>query len=508
MRSVAIAFLLGLGFFGALHALEPRLADYDGYFHVRYASLGPGEWLGREFRWMPYSVFADGRWVDHQWLFHALIWPFTLVLPLLAAAKASGAVFAASMLAAFAWLLADRGAARPALWALALLGASRFFDDRMLMPRTQSLSLAFLFVGLALAFRGRARAVGLVAVLFAWTYHVSVMLVPCALVAGLAGGAARGRVKVANLAPALYAALGIGLAYAAHPQSPHTFSFLWLHAVEKVLNPSGQAVGAEWLPVDTQTWLLHMAPLLALGAWGAWGAPTGGQGRAAADTRAMALLTAGWIVASAFSVKWLEYAVPFGVLTLALLWRDGGRSTALLWLGAPLALMHGATVLDHVRGTVPPADRLQALASHLPPGECAVFHADWTDFSELFYWAPQCSYVVGLDPHFLSGADPLRATLVEGALAGKVSRLGAMADEKFGAGWVVTTHPAMEAKAAADPRLERVYLEEGAGLWRVRAAETGGDAGGGALPRNAPPGGQGPPGPPEALVMDPDRTAE
>ncbi len=463
MRPAVTAFLLGAVYFGVLHALEPRLADYDGYFHVRYASFGPGEWLGRDFRWMPHGVFADGRWVDHQWLFHALIWPFTKVLPLLGAAHASATVFAAAMLAAFAWLLDGRGVRHPALWALALLGASRFFDDRMLMPRTQALSLALLLVGIGLALRGRSLALLVLGVVFAWTYHVSVMLVPCALVAGLAG--APGRPGLADLRPAIYAALGVGLGFAIHPQSPHTFGFLWLHAVEKVLNPSGQAVGAEWMPVDTRTWLVHVAPMVALGAWGVWG-----MRRADADTRAMAILAAGWLVASAGAVKWLEYAVPFTTAALALLWRDNGRSTLVLWLGLPLAAWNGAAVLDHVRTTVPPASRLEAVAAALPARDCAVFHADWTDFSELVYWAPQCTYVVGLDPHFLSAGDPKRAVLVEAALAGNVARLGDMAADAFGAGWVVATNAPMIARAEADPRLELVYRDESGGVWRVRPA--------------------------------------
>ncbi|MFN7144748.1 MAG: hypothetical protein ACK4YP_13310 [Myxococcota bacterium] len=466
-------FLLGLLYFGVLHALEPRLADYDGYFHVRYASLGPDEWLGREFRWMPFGVFAGGRWVDHQWLFHALIWPFTLVLPLLAAAKASATVFAAAMLGAFAWLLADRGVARPVLWSLALLGASRFFDDRMLMPRTQALSLALLFVGIGMAFRAVEdrrweRALLLLGVLFAWTYHVSVMLVPCALVAGLAGGEGRG-FSLANVRPAVFAAVGVFLGFLAHPQSPDTFTFFWLHAVEKVVNPTGQAVGAEWMPVDTRTWLVHVAPVVALGAWGVWG-----MRRANADTRALALLAAGWLLASAGAVKWLEYGVPFAMAALALLFRDNVRATGVLWLGAPLAVLNGAAVLDHVRTTLPPSDRLAGIATKLPADDCAVFHADWTDFSELVFWAPQCSYVVGLDPHFLSAGDPKRAALVEAALAGRVARLGDMADAAFGAGWVVATSEPMLTRAAADPRLEEVHRDAAGALFRVRAPGAGG----------------------------------
>ena len=148
------------------------------------------------------------------------------------------------------------------------------------------------------------------------------------------------------------------------------------------------------------------------------------RSRASPDTRAFALLALGWAVASVGAVKWLEYAVPFGLLAVAGLWRDNGYSTLPLWLGAPLAWLHGAQVLEHVRTTLPPADRFAELARHLPATDCHVFHADWTDFSELFYAAPQCTYVVGLDPHFLSAGDPKRAALVEAALAGRVSSLG------------------------------------------------------------------------------------
>lgn len=455
MPRPALAFLLGLLWFGALHAAEPRLADYDGYFHVRFASMGPAAWLGHDFPWMPGSVFADGRWVDHQWLFHALIWPFTKVLPLLEAAHASAAVFAAGMLAAFTWVLGTRDVPRPVLWSVALLGASRFFDDRMLMPRTQALSLAFLFVGVGLAMRGRTRALIALGVLFAWTYHVSLMLIPTVAVASFS--ARRG------LGPALGAALGVGLGYLVHPQTPYTFAFLGLHVFEKVLNPTGQAVGAEWMPVDTRTWVIHVAPLFLLALGG-----LARTRRAAPDTRALALLALGWTLASFTAVKWLEYAVPFGLLAIACLWRDNGFSLAPLWLGLPLSALHASQVLDHVRTTLPPADRFEALARHLPATDCHVFHADWTDFSELFYAAPQCSYVVGLDPHFLSASDPKRAALVEAALAGRVAALGDMARQVWGASWVVTTNPAMEAAARADAGLEERWSGEGAALFEVR----------------------------------------
>jgi hypothetical protein len=227
------------------------------------------------------------------------------------------------------------------------------------------------------------------------------------------------------------------------------------------------------MPADTRTWLLHVTPLAALAGFGLWN-----MRRVAGDTRALALLTVGWLVASASSVKWLEYAVPFGVATLALSWRDNVGSRLVLWCFAPLAVWNGFQVITHVRATVPAPERLAEIAAALPSRDCRVFHADWSDFPELVFWAPQCSYVVGLDPHFLSAGDPRRAELVEGALAGRVTRLGDMAERAFGADWVVATNAPMIARAESDARLEPVVRNASGGLWRVRpAAQEPPDAG-------------------------------
>lgn len=457
MRQAAAAFGIALAFFGLLHGLDPRLADYDGYFHIRFASLGPMAWMGSEFRWMPHSVFADGHWVDHQLLFHALQWPFTWVFDALTAAHVSAAVFAALAVGAWTWALHRRGVPQAWMWSIALLGASRFFIDRMLMPRTQSLSLALMMVGLALALEARLLAVAAVGFTFAWTYHVSALLIPIAIIAALA--TREWKVIAA-------AAGGVVAGFVIHPQSPETLAFFWLHAVEKVLNPDAQAVGAEWMAAPMLAWAVHIGPVLLLMA-----SLLGGLKRTRLETRLLGAFGLVWLVLSLGAVKWLEYAVPFIVFAAALGWRDLGRSPRWALLFIPCIAFNGWQTMLHVKGTLPPVERLQGIATQLPAEDCVVFHADWTDFSELFFHAPQCSLVVGLDPHFLSAADPQRHALVEAALAGNVSELGRMADEAFGAGWVVTTNAAMRRQAQADSRLELVHEDDHAGLWRVRPAQ-------------------------------------
>jgi hypothetical protein len=445
-RAPVLAFALGLVFFGALHALDPRLPSFDGYFHARYAALGPSAWTT-----LPWLPELDG-WVDAQLLFHALIWPFTLIFSALTAVKIAATLFAAAALAAFTWLLGARGVARPLVWAVALLAASRLFDERLLVPRAEALAIALLLAGAGLALAGRNRALLVLGAVFVWTDSTALVLVPVATICGLSRF---------ELKPGLAAAAGVTLGLTVHPNTPDTFTFLWSNVVKPVLTNSPHALGADWMPTDTRTWLTHVGPIGALALWALWR-----PSRPSADTRALALVALGGLVVSAFAVKWLVFAIPFALATVALMWRDGARATAWLWLASPLVLVNGASVLDHVRTKVPTADRLADLARALPADTCTVFHADWTDFSELVFHAPQCTYTVGLDPMLLA-SDSRRAALVDATREGTITRIGAMADEVFHAGWVVTTNRKMEERAKEDPRLKLVYLEDGAGLWRV-----------------------------------------
>ncbi|MSP56727.1 MAG: hypothetical protein EXR69_14165 [Myxococcales bacterium] len=424
---------------------------------------------------MPFGIFANDRYVDHQLLFHALQWPFTLALPLLDAAHASAAVFSAIAVGCWTFALTSWRVPRAAIWAVVLLASSRFFVDRLMMPRTQSLSIALMFGAIALIapgdtsdgqagvpLRGPLRAprsLALLAFLFVWTYHLAVMLLPIlAVIALFQPGTARERAT-----PIVTAGIGVALGFVLHPQSPQTLRFFYEHAFQKVVNSSDQAVGAEWMPVDLPTWIVHTAPvLLLLGVLGL-------RRRAATtpEARAVLLLALGWAVASTFAVKWLEYAVPFAVFGVALAWRDARWSPWPTLVLTPLLFFNGAQVVGHIRDTLPRADRLAGIAAHLPASDCHVFQADWTDFSELFYHAPQCTLTVGLDPNFLFATEPKRAELVEAALAGRVARLGDMAKHAFDADWVVVTTPPEAAAAAADPHLVKVYEDAAGSLWRV-----------------------------------------
>ena len=288
---------------------------------------------------------------------------------------------------------------------------------------------------------------------FAWTYHVSLLLIPTAAVGGWVGRDWR---------PAVYAAIGVGLGLAIHPQSPQTFQYLWLHVILKVLNTGGLVTGNEWLPMSPLRLLTELAlPLVVVGfAWLR-------RGPMRRDTMAAGVLALGWVLLAASALKWIEYAVPFLLLAGLLRWRDAGLPIWPLLVGLPLVPLRGVAVRTDLRDQVPRTERFAAVGAALPDLDCRVFHANWADWAELYFHAPQCRFVVGLDPHFLAVADPERARLLGAVTWGQVAEVGRMADEAFDSDWVVTSHPMIAERAAADGRLELVVEDGATALWRV-----------------------------------------
>jgi hypothetical protein len=406
--TIASTFLLALAVFGVLQAADPRLADYDSWFHIRYAWLlrQNGPWM--DFPWMPHTFFEAG-WVDHQWLYHLLV--------------------------------------------------------RLMMPRTQALSLACLLVGWLLATERKPRALGALGFLYGWTYHVSAMLVPTTLATLLPPQDHPHRRRLALFGVAGLA-VAAGLVFT--PYFPRSVMYFWLHVVEKVANARQLEVGAEWFPIQTRLWLQHVAPGLAVVVAALATSLVNGV-KAQRDTLSAGILAVGWTLLALWSQKWIEMAVPFGLLFAGLLWRDAKMAPHWLLWSPLVAIWTGVQAVQHVQQTVPAPDRLQAIGAVLQadPGP------DWTDFSELFYYAPDCTFTVGLDPTFLAASDPARYRLLDAILKGQVTDLSGAATAGWGAKWVVLTDPAVANLAAQDPGLQLIRQDGTATLWRVASFSPG-----------------------------------
>lgn len=447
-----------------------ELVGTDGYFHIRAAGrVFAG---GDAMPWLPYSVFDDG-WVDHQLLLHVAMAPFAWLLNGAVAAKTSAACFAATAAFALWRLLRAQGCPAPSFFALLPAGLSWLLLLRLEMPRAQALSLALLLAGIGELAAGRLRRAAAVAFLYAWTYHVSLVLLPVAVVVAAVGAVRRkGTARLAWKGPAAVAA-GLAAGFTLHPHFPRTWRFLWQHVVLKVANSGDLPVGLEWTDGSWRAFLgLHDlrfsvagGGLVALVLACVLLRRAGGN---RSDLAIAAALLAGVANLGVLrGTKAVEYSIPLSVLALALAARDAGigagfarpgvRAAGALLLAGLLALS-GNAVARKVPLTEPGPDDLAGAAAflrlHARPGE-TIFHFHWNDFPELVFHAPEFAYVVGLDPHFLFLRDPPRWRLYEslgGAYAGRRSEAIARG---FGARWAVLRlpHPGAREALAADPGL-------------------------------------------------------
>jgi hypothetical protein len=465
----------------ALQFSFPELIGSDGFFHLRMARdpFGP-------MPWMPQSIFDQG-WVDHQFLFHLLMFPFALVLGGVAAAKTSAAVLAAAAITGcFAFLRTERvpGAA---LFAVLPGAVSWVFLLRMEMPRTQSLSLLFIVLALLAL---QARSLWLL-LLVSWaymaSYHVALILLP---MVGLYCFIHRTEPNSAGWKPLLVSGLGLSAGLTVHPHSPRTFGFLWDHVVQKVLNRDDLPVGKEWqdglfallspgqghdaLRILTQS----VGPLLLLA--GSLLCLYLARSQRSKLAVVLFLLAAGACSGLLVASKAIEYAAPLASLSLALslrdlapLWLQSQTKRKALGLVIGMLLITQALILQRsVRVTEPPPDRFapaaEFLRAHADTGE-VIYHFSWGDFPELVWHAPEFRYVVGLDPHFLQLESPALWNQFSALSQCSYANPSKPIRELFEARWALVSLPwdGAEDCMAQDSDMELVFRSGGALIYRI-----------------------------------------
>jgi hypothetical protein len=150
-------FSLFVTFLAMAQFATPNLIGNDGYYHIKMANLMRTEGLRPAFDWLPFTVLNAEEFVNHHFLYHILLIPFTFG-DLRIGAKLASVVFPALTFLAVWWLLRGQRVPHAALWSLGLLVVSEAFIYRMSMPRSMSLSLGILVLALHWLLTGKAVA--------------------------------------------------------------------------------------------------------------------------------------------------------------------------------------------------------------------------------------------------------------------------------------------------------------------------------------------------------------
>jgi hypothetical protein len=441
-------------FYRSLSTL-PGPLEGDTLFHYRMAQLvlERGPWVSID--GLPYTVLG-AHGTDQNWLFHLIIAPLTLLGESVAAIHLTTAIAAGAMIAAFLVILRRNRVPYAPLICLLMVTAGYTVQYRFLMLRGQDFAVPMMIVMLLgmLAKRRAWCAVG--AFLFMQGYHAAVILGFFCVIVGAVQWYEERRIDVRTMLAVFY---GIVLGLVLSPWFPENVRYLLFHTVFKVAKAedfSFELIGTEWvhpswslLAVDS--WPAHLIFASALLA----GAILALRRRFRFSRESIAFCATTLVFLAMYKQsgwRFVEYYVPFAVLSAALIWRDaclaapGARAVRdapaiIAATCAALALHAAAQQVAHWPFSIPMAKwqpEMQYVMAH--DREPVVFDSRWADYAVLFFHAPDVKYVAGLDGHFLKLGDPERFALWYSIIRGEKNAdpgLASTIHDRFAARWAI-----------------------------------------------------------------------
>ncbi len=486
----------------------PSLVGNDGYYHIKMAYVMRTEGLRLTFDWLPLTVLNAEEFVDHHFLYHVLLIPFTFG-DLRLGAKEASVIFPALAFLAVWWLLRGQRVPYAALWSLGLLVVSEAFIYRMSMPRAMSLSLAVLVLAVHWLLTGNHRWLLPLAFLYVWLYNAF----PLILIVTGTYIAARwlidGRLAWRAL---VYVGLGIGLGLLVNPYFPDNLTFVYRHIAPKLADPTAIRVGNEWYPYKTTQLIENSGLALIAFLVGAFGLGLYDQ-RIEARTATSFFLSV-LFGAMLFKARhFVEYFPPFALIFAAFAWTPliqrwlegkawcasldlpldqaifrvqylastrtwrtrlvGGLMVAILLPTFWLNLNASRESLQDSKSYQRYADAAAWLQANTPAG-ARVFQTDWDDFPRLFFYNTHNTYTLGLDPTYMQLHDSELYGLWVDITQGRVERPSATISRRFGASYVMTDldHKKFLREAGDDPNLLEVYRDEYAAVFQILLADT------------------------------------
>ena len=485
------ALALILAVMGWIQFGGPAILDNDGYYHIRWAATLRENWPHLPaFKNLPLTTLNEQDYVDHHYLFHVLLIPFTLG-DLRIGAKLAAIVFSSiGMASLFALLVVWRVRYRW-LWLAPLVAGSEHFLYRMSMTRAPALSLVFLGLGTYLILNRKPIWLGILSFIFVWSYSLFPMILGFALVYSIAVYVSHRRFDFWG---ALASLIGIIAGLVINPYFPKNLALLREHLLMKYSSTYPVAVGVEWDPYDS--WAMVGISAVAFIVF-LVGLAAFEYRRRVNDLKPLFFLIISvlLLIMTFKARRFIEYWPPFAVLFAAFTISPRLESVNFAWLARTrdrviaaiaAAVVTAAAILwmgwcvwtsrEDVKSETDPYTYRGAsewIAKNVPAGSM-IFNTNWDAFPALFYYNPNYAYVSGLDPTYLYNRDRKLWEVYESINSSEEENGARVIKERFGADYVVTGNGDSDflTNARDDENFEVVFEDHEAVVLRVRNLES------------------------------------
>lgn len=395
----------------AIQAAIPYPLDDDTAYHFSVARLIRDHGVLQSFPWTRFSWQFD-HYADKEFLFHLLFVPFT-GLGYETASRVVGTIGGAALLVSIFFILRCEKVGFAQFWALLPLGTAIYlYRFSQVRPHLFSITLAMLLVW---AYCRRKYLLLFVTALLYPLFYVAFWQIPLLLVVAAEGGRALGR-EPFRWHPLVLLAAGIATGVALHPNAFNLLQMNWIHMTDILFrNAWGRHVefniGEEFEPFSLKGWLHDMlVPSLAIAVslflnW------KDRRRCVVSTTFSLAMLL--FLLLTLRTNRFLEYLVPFAVLSLALAAERRARPWVLPSMVAAslcITLATGSSLLQYIfssqqRPWQLGRDVIRTFDAEIPAG-ANVFTCGWEYTGTLMAELPGRNYMVALDPTLLYKRDP------------------------------------------------------------------------------------------------------
>ncbi len=449
---VIAAFILITALLAWIQFSGQAILDNDGYYHIRWSKrLRETAPYLPSFKALPLTTLNENDYVDHHYLYHVLLIPFTYGDLRIGAKLAAVAFSTLALTTLFALLVIYRIRYRW-LWLIPLVASSEPFLYRMSMTRAPSLSLIFMAIGAYLILQRKVWWLALLSFFFVWAYSLFPLILIMAIFHAVCVYVAEQRFDF----KAIYASsAGILAGLIINPYFPKNLILLRDHLQMKLTATYSVDVGVEWYPYDSWVlvsgsavaFILFFIALLAFN-FHKW--------REDIKPLFFLLIAIALLIMTLKSRRFIEYFPPFAILFAAFTikwripaaWVDNrekqtvavGTAILLLFFLLVSTMLNCLQARQNVKSEADPFAYRGAsewITANVPSGSI-IFNTDWDDFPMLYYYNPDYAYVAGLDPTYLYDKEKELWQLYADITLGKRTDAASVIRERFGAEYVFT----------------------------------------------------------------------